>query len=72
MISIVATRPWQKVGLDLFHYNGKNFILAVDYFSGFIEMKKLQSTNSNDVTNFLSEIFSRFGLPETVISDNGP
>ena len=72
MINIIASRPWQKVGIDLFYYNGKNFIIAVDYFSGFIEVEILHSTTSNDVTKFLSKLFSRYGLPETVISDNGP
>ena len=25
--------PWQRVGSDLFHFKGANYILAVDYFS---------------------------------------
>ena len=30
--------PWQKVGTDIFHCNGNDYLLLVDYFSDFIEV----------------------------------
>ena len=45
---------------------------VVDYFSRFIEVSKLSSTSSEAVIEHLKSIFSRHGIPETVISDNGP
>ena len=44
----------------------------MDYFSRYPEIKKLTNTNSNNIIMALKEIFSRFGIPETVVSDNGP
>ena len=65
-------RPWQKVATDLFHYNGKEYVLVVDYFSRFFEIAPLKNTSSDDVINHLKSIFSRHGIPERVFSDNGP
>ena len=28
--------PWRKIGVDLFVLNGTNYLLTIDYFSGFI------------------------------------
>ena len=65
-------RPWQKVGTDLFEWKKSNYLLVVDYFSRFIEVSKLSSTSSEAVIEHLKSIFSRHGIPETVMSDNGP
>ena len=64
--------PWQKVGVDLFHLNGTNYIILVNYFSRYPEVQRITSTSSTTVINWLKSTFSRFGIPETVISDNGP
>ena len=64
--------PWQKIGVDLFHLNGATYLVAVDYFSRFPEVTKLTSTTSPAVITVLKSIFSRFGVPEIVMSDNGP
>ena len=64
--------PWQKIGTDIFVMNGANYLVAVDYFSRYFETIKLKSTTSSSVIEALKSIFSRYGIPETVISDNGP
>jgi hypothetical protein len=64
--------PWQKVATDLFVLNGKNYLLAVDYYSRYPEVVKLNSTTSSSIISALKSIFSQHGIPETVISDNGP
>ena len=64
--------PWQKVATDLFHLNGKNYIAVVDYFSRYPEIWQLNGTTSNCIIKILKEIFSRWGIPEIVVSDNGP
>ena len=35
-------------------------------------MIKLRSTTSQSISNALKSVFSRHGIPETFISDNGP
>jgi transposase InsO family protein len=64
--------PWQKIASDLFEYQKKQFLLVVDYYSRFIEVVELKTTTSTDVITELKRIFARFGIPQCMISDNGP
>ena len=72
MMNEVPTRPWQIVATDLFTWDNKEHLLLVDSYSGFIEFNTLTTTSSNAVINKLKSHFSRYGIPETVYSDNGP
>ncbi|KAL5004391.1 hypothetical protein ScPMuIL_017847 [Solemya velum] len=65
-------RPWQKVGSDLFQIKNVIYLLVIDYFSRYIEIALLKSTSSQAVINHMQSIFARHGIPETVVSDNGP
>ena len=64
--------PWQKIAADLFTLNGSNYLVAVDYFSRYLEVIQLRSTTSQSVSNALKSIFSRHGIPEVLMTDNGP
>ena len=64
--------PWQKVATDLFQLKNQDYLLVVDYYSRYIEVAKLNSTTSQAIINHLKSIFSRHGMPERVVSDNGP
>jgi len=44
----------------------------VHYFSRYPEVQALNSTTSSSIINALKNIFSQFGIPEVVISGNGP
>lgn len=68
----VPDLPWEELGIDFFHLDNTNHIMVVDYHSKFVEIKKLSSTNSESVTNSLTQIFRTHGLPSTIHSDNGP
>ena len=63
--------PWQKVATDLFEWKNSSYVLVVDYYSRYIELAKLSSTTSGAVIN-LKSFFSRHGIPQIVVSDNGP
>ena len=43
------TPPWTKVAIDLFHCNGNNYLVMVDYNSGFWEVDLLDSTVTSQV-----------------------
>ena len=58
--------------MDLFDLRGKTYILLVDYYSQFVEVQQLQSMTTSSVISFLKPIFARYGIPATLISDNGP
>ncbi|KAL7859480.1 hypothetical protein SRHO_G00146270 [Serrasalmus rhombeus] len=64
--------PWEKVGTDLFHCNGKDYLLVIDYYSNFPEIALLSSTTASTVIMHVKSIFARYGIPKTVVSDNGP
>lgn len=67
----MASRPWAKVGTDLFSFHSKDY-LSVDYYSNFWEVDYLPDTKSNTVIRKLMTHFARQGIPDIVISDNGP
>ena len=67
----IPSRPWQKVGTDLFDWNGKPHLIVVDYYSRYPEVSELRNTKARTVINKTKSIFSRHGIPESVVSDNG-
>ena len=64
--------PWQRIGSDLFLLDGKNYLIVVDYFSRYPEIVELPSTSSPRVISAMKSLFARHGIPEVVVSDNGP
>ena len=48
------------------------FLLLMDAHSKWPEIIELTSTTASKTIEVLREIFSRNGLPEQVVSDNGP
>ncbi|RVW44064.1 Pol polyprotein [Vitis vinifera] len=52
----------------------KKFLLvATDYFSKWVEAEAYASIKDKDVTKFVwKNIICRFGIPQTIIADNGP
>ncbi|KAL6334899.1 hypothetical protein AAG906_023704 [Vitis piasezkii] len=55
-------------------HEGKKFLLvATDYFSKWVEAEAYASIKDKDVTKFVwKNIICRFGIPQTIIADNGP
>ena len=69
---IVPDRPWQMVGTDMFEFESRTYLATVDYYSGFFELDYLSSTKSASVITKLKSQFARHGIPDKLISDNGP
>ncbi|UYV64476.1 K02A2.6-like [Cordylochernes scorpioides] len=65
------TRPWQKIGMDLFKFENKWYLVVIDYYSRFPEMIQLDGLTASVVVRSCKSIFARHGIPETVVSDNG-
>ena len=65
------TRPWERIATDLFSYQGKEFLITVDYYSNFWEIDHLPSPTATAVITKLKNHFARYGCPDAVVSDNG-
>ena len=61
-----------RVASDLFSHAGKNYLIAVDFFSNFSEVVQLKSTSAANVIIGLKSIFARHGIPLDLVTDNGP
>ncbi|XP_037930885.1 uncharacterized protein K02A2.6-like [Teleopsis dalmanni] len=68
----VTNTVWQRIHID-FAGPIKNYHLFViiDSFSKWVEVFKTKDITSNFVITKLRETFSRFGIAETLLSDNG-
>lgn len=67
-----AEQPWERVHIDFLGpiYNSM-FLIVIDSYSKWIEVFKMNKCTSNETVERLRETFARFGLPKTIISDNG-
>lgn len=65
-------RPWQRIAMDLFYQKGQWWLIVTDYFSRYPEIARLENTTAQVVVNHCKSIFARHGIPEVVVSDNGP
>ena len=51
---------------------GKMFLLVIDSNSKWLEVELMPSTTSEATIEKLRETFARYGIPEQLVSDNGP
>ena len=63
---------WKTMTTDLFVINDKTYILVIDLFSHFPVIRKLAGERTHLVLDAIKNIFSDFGIPEAIISNNGP
>ena len=77
-IATPSEAPFVRVGLDLIEplrttrRNNSFIVVLVDYFTEWVEAKPLSRIESSDIIEFLTDVFSRHGIPEILITDNGP
>ena len=77
LVLVSAAWPFQKWAIDIVGpfpdepRRVKFLIMAIDYFTKWVEAKPLASITTSMVKKFIWEfIICRFGLPMTIISDN--
>uniref|UniRef100_A0A914GT85 RNA-directed DNA polymerase n=1 Tax=Globodera rostochiensis TaxID=31243 RepID=A0A914GT85_GLORO len=64
--------PWERIHIDYAGpFYGKDYLVIVDSFSKYPEVYEMSSTSSKATIDKLRYLFSRHGLPETLVSDNG-
>lgn len=69
----MVDRAWAKTAMDLFDFNYNKYLIIVDYYSRYFEYFNLgRDSTSGSVIKSLKDIFSRLGIVDTYVSDNGP
>ena len=63
------TRPWAHLHFGPFE--GKNILIVIDAHSKWVEAVCTPSTSSSAIIGELRALFAKFGLPESVVTDNG-
>ncbi|KAL9970142.1 hypothetical protein ACROYT_G022469 [Oculina patagonica] len=63
--------PWSRVAMDIFTLDGEDYLITVDFYSDFWEVDTLPNMTSETVIERSKALFSRYGVPEAVIGDNG-
>ena len=58
--------------MDIFTCKDYSFLLVIDVTSRFPVIRILPNETTKSVLNALKGIYSDFGLPRRVLSDNGP
>jgi len=67
------SRPWQRIHVDFAGpVRGRNFLILVDAHSKWPDVIEMRSTTSTATIRELRQLFATFGLPEQLVSDNGP
>lgn len=62
----------ERLGADLFQYEQSHFLLIVDYYSCYSEVRKLSSLGSQPTVEAMKSVMATHSIPDQVISDNGP
>ena len=65
-------KPWERIHIDFFQKDKSTFLIVVDAYSKWLEVIPMTSTTSLKTIEVLRSLFARYGLPEEVVSDNGP
>lgn len=68
----IPARPWKMVAQDLFTHGKKDYLITVDYYSDFWESVCLPDTTSNTIITCTKAHYARYGISDTMVTDNGP
>ena len=66
------TRPWSRIHLDFCTTEGKDFLVVIDSHSKWLEVFAMSSTTAERTIDELRLLFASYGMPEQVVTDNGP
>ena len=67
------TKPWQPLHVDFAGpFRGRTYLLITDVHSKWPEITEMSSTTASRTVDELHKLFSSYGLPEQILSDNGP
>ena len=62
---------WKRLGIDYFEWNQQRYLLIADYYSRFPILRSVSTMSAAHLVTVLKTIFSEYGLPEELVSDQG-
>lgn len=66
-----SDRPFNRIHIDYCGpLNGENFLIVIDSFSKWLEIARTKHITARRTIDLLKPIFSRFGIPSLLVSDN--
>lgn len=63
-------KPFERIHIDYAEYENRNLLIVKDTYSKWIEVALVTNMDSKSTINKLRSIFSTYGLPSEVVSDN--
>ena len=67
----LPTRPWEKLGSDIFQFNGSKYLIIVDYYSRFPVIRPLKDMSAATISNHFTSVLAEYGLPSMITADFG-
>lgn len=64
--------PFAKVASDIFQFEGENYLVMQDYYSKWLEIKKIKNKTGTEIIDKFKTIFATHGIPNILICDNQP
>ena len=71
-MTVLPDNPFDEVSIDFAYVEGENLLLLIDDYSRFPLVEPVTSTSASAVIPKLDQMFTIFGTPNVVKSDNGP
>ena len=65
--------PWSRLHLDYAGpFQGHMFLVLIDAHSKWLDVLPVSTATSTNTIDKLRQVFSTHGLPEKIVTDNGP
>lgn len=68
----VPLYPFNRIGVDIFEWGGKEYLSIIDAYSGFMIVEKAPKKSAEFIKNLLHQTFLNFGFPSVIRADNNP
>lgn len=70
---IPTKKPFSRIHADFFFFERKVFLVVVDSFTKWVEVEEMKyGSDHKKVIKVFLAIFSRYGLPDVLVTDGGP
>ncbi len=67
-----VSHPFERCHADFMYFRGKSFLIFIDVFSRWIDVKLMRNLTASTLIEKLEDIFGYFGYCKKLVTDNGP